>query len=293
MKMYLCKTERPNFGDELNAWMWPRLIDTAFDNDESQLFLGIGSILYDSFPKSVRKVVFGAGYGGYTSPPRMDETWQVYFVRGKLTAKYLSLDPSLALGDAAILIRSLLGEEPRKTHKVSFMPHWESTLLGDWPRVCQQAGIHYLDPCAEVTEVLREIRESELVLTEAMHGAIVSDAVRVPWIPIRPIGPIHRMKWNDWASALGITLQPSILAASSFHEYLSGRVNRKRVTHFLQGSGGRLIGRIAQRHFIDSASSQLLKIASEPPCMSSDAAIRFAHEQMLAKLAEFRRDFPR
>jgi succinoglycan biosynthesis protein ExoV len=291
MKMYYCKTPKPNFGDELNSWLWPQLIDAKFDSDNSKLFLGIGSILYDSFPKEVLKVVVGAGYGGYTPPPKIDDSWRIYFVRGKLTAKHLLIDAELGIGDAAILIRSCIGPEPKKVHKVSFMPHWESTLVGDWSSVCQEAGIHYLDPCAKVTEVIQGIRESELVVTEAMHGAIVSDALRVPWIPVRPIDQSHRMKWDDWASALDMSLMPSVLTASTFPEYLSGRLNSHTATRILQRQVGKLIRRVSRASFLDSAASRLTSIATGTPCMSSDSAITSAHEKMLTKLEAFSRDF--
>ena len=31
--------------------------------------------------------------------------------------------------------------------------------------------------------MLSEIRRSKMVMTEAMHGAVLTDALRVPWVP--------------------------------------------------------------------------------------------------------------
>jgi hypothetical protein len=43
MKMYYCKLERPNFGDDLNVWLWPRLLPDFFDEDESTMAMTMGN----------------------------------------------------------------------------------------------------------------------------------------------------------------------------------------------------------------------------------------------------------
>lgn len=87
MKMFAYRGKHENFGDELNHWLWERLLPGFFDDDESQLFLGIGSILYDNFDPNMQKIVFGSGYGGYTNPPKVDRNWTFYFVRGRRLPK--------------------------------------------------------------------------------------------------------------------------------------------------------------------------------------------------------------
>ena len=63
MKMFAFRGKVSNFGDELNHWLWPKLLPANFfDDDDGKLFLGIGSILYDSHPAKSQKIVFGAGY---------------------------------------------------------------------------------------------------------------------------------------------------------------------------------------------------------------------------------------
>jgi exopolysaccharide glucosyl ketal-pyruvate-transferase len=291
MKMYYYRGPRPNFGDALNAWLWPRLLPDFFDNDESALFLGIGSILYDFFPPAARKVVFGAGYGGYTSVPHIDERWAFYFVRGPLTARRLGLDPSLAIGDGAILVRSCVPLRPRKVHRASFMPHWESAMDGDWSTVSSRAGLHYIDPSGDVDRVIADILDSEMVVTEAMHGAIVADALRVPWVPVRPVQSPNRGKWFDWAAALGIELRPQPLAPSNALESaVSLTAGSKPRVRALRTRWQRLrpLGRGV---FHRRAVKTLLAASNGPLHLSTRSAIEQAHARMLEQLDRLRRDF--
>lgn len=291
MKLYYCQTPKPNFGDELNPWMWPRLLPDMFDDDNQELFLGIGSVLFDYFPTSSRKVVFGAGYGGYTPAPQLDAGWKIYFVRGHLTADMLGVDRSLALGDAAILLRSCVAARPQKKFPVSFMPHWESAVFGDWPAVCERAAIHYIDPCASVESVLHDILASDRIISEAMHGAIVADALRVPWLAMQPIRRRNRMKWLDWASALGITLDPRNVGPSNAFELCVAWLDAHPLWSRRLERRGLVLRRLGRELFIDRSASRLARIARMTPSLSADSAIEQAHSAMLDKLEDFRRDF--
>ena len=284
MKLFYYRGDKPNFGDDLNAWMWPRLMPGIWDDDEDVIFLGIGSILFDSFPKTSRKIVFGAGYGGYTPLPQIDESWKFYFVRGKYTARSMNIDPTLGIGDAAILLRSCIPVRPAKRHKVSFMPHWESTLFGNWREACRLAGIHYIDPTATVEQTLDDILSSELVITEAMHGAIVSDALRVPWVAVTPLQTQHHMKWQDWASALDLNINSHPLGASTLlesalqraegHAYVTGKLRRR----------GNFLRHVLPSVFADRVAGQLVKLADMAPTLSRDASIESSHQRMLENM---------
>jgi succinoglycan biosynthesis protein ExoV len=294
VNLYFYRGEKPNFGDELNTWMWPKLIDGVWGQDDDSIFLGIGSIIFDTFPADKTKIVFGAGYGGYTPLPIIDESWKFYFVRGKLTARALGIDEKLGIGDAAILLRSCVKHKVEKKHKISFMPHWGSTFEGNWQLACRYASINYIDPCAPVDVVLEQILGSQLVITEAMHGAIVSDALRVPFIPVQPLSNTHAMKWFDWASALDMDLKPSRIPSSSllealvlfFHERNPAIANICRYK-------GRSLLKIAPQAFAQRAAARLLSISKNDPCLSSDISIERSHDQMLSKLDELIRDLGR
>ena len=191
-----------NFGDELNGWLWPRVLPAGFDRPDDVLFLGIGTLLQSTVPAAPTKVVLGAG-SGYGALPTLDHRWHVYAVRGPRTAERLGLDPALAITDAAALLARLVPPQAAR-RGVGFMPHHISHGCYRWRRVCRAAGITYLDPCAPADETLRRIAGLELVIAEAMHAAIVADALRVPWIPVRAYPHINTFKWEDWTASLAL-----------------------------------------------------------------------------------------
>jgi succinoglycan biosynthesis protein ExoV len=290
MKLYYYRGLRPNFGDELNTWLWPQLLPGFFDGDDRSLFLGIGSTVFDWLPRDSQKIVFGAGYGGYTPVPVIDERWTFYFVRGRVTAETLRLDASTAIGDAAILVRS--GEVPRpaKAYKASFMPHWQSARDGEWVDVVREAGLHYVDPSGDVVGVLTQILASQLVITEAMHGAIVADALRVPWIAVQPLQARNRMKWLDWASALDLGIRFGPLSPSSAFEYVVNLTRNKPYTPWVHRRK-RVLQRLASRSLKERAVRSLLDLSRREPQLSRDEAIDRAHSRMLEQLKRLRRDF--
>ena len=161
--LYYCKTPKGNFGDDLNLWLWPRLAPEVCDEQDSTLFIGIGTILSHHIPPKPVKVVFGAGCGKTGPLPKIDDRWKIYCVRGPLTAARLNLDPALALVDPAILVRRFLNRPAGPKYPVSFMPHLQSMPHADWEALCARIGFHCIDPRAGVERVLMEIQKTELL----------------------------------------------------------------------------------------------------------------------------------
>lgn len=279
MKLTYFRGDPPNFGDELNAWMWDALLPSGFlDDDDSTLFLGIGSIIQDIYPAVARKVVVGSGFAGaYSALPDVhDGTWDFRFVRGAETCRKLGLDPALAITDAAVLLRAVPLPAPAPGIGTAFIPHYESVERGNWAKVCELAGVHLIDPTRPSREVLAEIRGADLVIAEAMHGAIVSDAMRTPWIGLRTMHHVHRAKWFDWAASLGIDYRPERLAPSNGREFWAYHTGR-------WGSGPRARAVFGSRAFrpidavIERASAaSLRRLARMQPQLSSDRAIEAA-----------------
>ena len=294
MQNYYFKGPVINFGDDLNAWLWPKLIPEVLAGAEpGSLLLGIGSILFDSHPANLMKVVLGSGYAGYTPKPHVDGNWKFYFVRGPRTAEALGLDPKLAITDAAILLRSVhpSARSMPKTYPVSFMPHWESAQHGDWAEVTRAAGVHFIDPRSSVESTLEQLAATELLITEAMHGAIVADALRVPWVPVSPTNPQHHFKWHDWCDSLGIAYRPNRLGTSSAREYarLKGLKDSFR-GRFLYKFGSKR-GSLLDTLFKQAAVRRLTQLKRVPPSLSSEAQCGLRTEQAVERLEMFRADY--
>lgn len=201
-----------NFGDELNPWLWHRLIPELLDQDENRRLVAIGTLLNHTLPKTPEKIIFGAG-AGYGPVPSIDSTWKIYFVRGTLSAKSLNLDPELAITDPAILVRKLFSPSGKKTYRWSYVPHFSEEIHNGagWRELCSSIGVHYIDPTAPLEQVLTEIAESEIVFAEAMHGAIVADALRTPWVAVKTKQDILAFKWNDWLSSVQLPYSPFVV----------------------------------------------------------------------------------
>ncbi|GFE68170.1 polysaccharide pyruvyl transferase family protein [Chroococcus sp. FPU101] len=226
MQLYYCKYPdgRQNFGDALNPWMWQQLLpDIINDEDDGVTFVGIGTLIHEALPrrtsKAKKRVIFGTGAGfpgsEYKSMPQIDDSYTIYSLRGPLSAKALQVSETLAITDGAILVRRLFDYHQPKKYRFSYMPHYNFAGEG-WAQVCQNLGFGYIDPSSPVEESLALISQTEILLTEAMHGAILADAFGVPWIPIKTDPSILDFKWQDWCLSVGVEYQP--VSMSRYHQ---------------------------------------------------------------------------
>lgn len=209
---------QPNFGDELNPWLWPKLRPDLFSQKgqgqaDSAIFVGTGTLLNDRLPERVgansRLIVFSTG-AGYEQPlKQIPDRWQICCVRGPLSARKLGLPPEKAITDGGILIARVSAPSGSR-QGCSFMPHIHSAAPAaeSWQRICLQANIRYIDPRWPIEKVLQAIGTSELLLAEAMHGAIAADALRVPWMPVITTPRIYPFKWQDWCASMNVPYRP-------------------------------------------------------------------------------------
>ena len=218
MKPYYWESQHGNFGDDLNLWLWDFLLPGFREVHRDVLLVGVGTVLNSALlPKEGRKLVLGSGFG-YGSPPDMRDRdlWDIRCVRGPLTAEKVGVREELGIVDPAVMVADMpdFTGQPKR-YKRAFVPHWESAVAGLWPAVCKAAGLDYIDPRGEAKAVIRKIAQSELIVAESMHGAILADAFRVPWVAVTTSANINSFKWRDWAATLGVEHRPRRIPIST------------------------------------------------------------------------------
>ncbi len=218
MNVYYYRAGEANLGDDLNAWLWQRLIPDQLLVDDDRLMLGIGTIIGQRIPSATRRIIFTSGLGYNPNTPDVcGPGWEVLAVRGPLTAAALGLSSEAAVTDGAILV-SLFPEfncPAAERRGTVFMPHLSAARAVDWRPICSAAGIEYLDPRDEHFSVLRRLGSARLVLADAMHAAIIADSLRVPWIPLSTSAEINTFKWLDWTLSMQVPYVPEELPALS------------------------------------------------------------------------------
>jgi succinoglycan biosynthesis protein ExoV len=216
MKYIYYKDPNGNFGDDLNGWLWPQLFGEEKNIDDIA-FIGIGSILFNNHKiisnLDQKKIVFGTGIRPTHEKFIIDDKWDVKFLRGPLSSIYFN-NKYEYISDAAYAVRLIEKfnsiKNIKKKHEISLMPYFRSVNYFDWKSICEKLGFNYISPLSEngVEFTLNEISSSKYLITEAMHGAILADALRVPWhryILTTPIteGPmVSEFKWLDWLSSI-------------------------------------------------------------------------------------------
>ncbi|MBK5205117.1 MAG: polysaccharide pyruvyl transferase family protein [Polaromonas sp.] len=279
MLLYYHRDPLGNFGDDLNPWLWERLFPSAFAgcvvhdprlrcefDAKSSLFIGIGTLLNSNVPKENPKIVLGAGVG-YGEQPVIDDTWRILSVRGPLTAQRLGLPNHVGLIDPAVLavdFSPLTGTESDR-NVVSYMPHCGSARNANWATIASEAGVNFIDPQWPVERVLSALRQTRLLITEALHGAILAESYRIPWVPVKSSPRVLEFKWNDWCLSIGLEYRPTRIPAlwpenEAWAASLKAIVKRRIVVSRIRAIAARANGQLAGDGIFADKKGQLLDV---------------------------------
>jgi len=229
MKLHYFRSPHGNFGDDLNAWLWPELLPGVWDDGSDGItFVGIGTILNRLVPQTRLKIVAGSGVGYSPLPPNLhDGSWDFLGIRGPLSARAAGLPEKTVITDSAILLGTIDGlvkPQNKRAGDIVFVPHVSSVETGAWDKICERLGITYIDPRWDFHRVFALIGNARLVLAEAMHGAIVADTLRVPFVPLVSSREISSFKWMDWTLSMGLPYRPIRLPPSTMLDFMRDRM---------------------------------------------------------------------
>ena len=131
----------------------------------------------------------------------------IKFVRGPLSAKALGLIKDQYITDPAILTPLVYPvESEHKVYEFSYMPHFTVDSENN-RKVFESLGIHYISPKSPIESIIKNINQTNILLSEAMHGAIVADAYRIPWIPVYSYDSFNFFKWKDWSLSQNLEIK--------------------------------------------------------------------------------------
>lgn len=206
-----CRNDDFNFGDDLNNWFWPTLLEGCLDSSDNIYLVGIGTLLtskrFEKTLSKAKKIVILSSGAWDRDCPLLDDRAVIYGVRGPRTARRLGIPEEFVVGDGAYLLRTLKLGPSEKNLKTAFTPHHRSEQYVDWETICDAAGLKFISTRQPVDTFISKIRRCEKVISEAMHGAIAADAFRIPWVGTRFAPNFNDEKWLDWSEALDINLK--------------------------------------------------------------------------------------
>lgn len=213
MELHYYRGKRPNFGDDLNAQLWREVLPAGVWEAPDAVLVGVGSILTGpglAHLVEAGQQVFVLGTGtSYGGEPRQVEDWHVLAVRGPLTASVIGR-PEAAATDGAYLVVDAPGivGPPQPRTETLFIPHLRTLRDRPWERAAAEAGLTFVSPEWSVEQVFDHFARAELVVTEAMHGAIIADALRIPWVPVQVSPELDEFKWRDWLGSVELPFEP-------------------------------------------------------------------------------------
>lgn len=191
---------RPNFGDDLNPELFEVLSGQQFrfevDRNAPHI-LGMGSILEMAAPSSV---VCGSGFlqapRGMAPTPR-----RLVAVRGALSRAAFETGDHVILGDPAVLISEVITRPEEKRYRFGLIPHIRS--VDSW-NARNSKRLKLIHPGQSPWDIVREIAQCEIVLSQSLHGLIIADALDTPNVWVAPSETMvgGRFKFDDYFTTI-------------------------------------------------------------------------------------------
>ena len=194
----------------------------------------------------------------------------------------MGLPSQSAVTDAAALLRRQRVLPKREIrYRFSYMPHAEFSYGAgsSWEKICHDLGFGYISATWSFERILEALAETEVLITEAMHGAIIADTMRVPWIAAQSSQVINAFKWEDWTRSVHLEYQPHMLTSLWEHP----KFRRSWIKYTLKQPHGLRMLQIR---------SQLKNIAATAsPQLSRETVLDALVDELEERLSWLKKDF--
>ena len=212
MKKIFIQVKGENAGDNLNKVLWDLLLPANKFLPGDEAVLGVGTFHNPVVPIGVRKLhIFGSG-SDLTNKIEWLKKFEcdIHFVRGPLTARDWNCKGKSLTDGALLLCQTSLRDLPNiKSKKVGYIPHHCSSNNANFQKICDSADIEFIDVRTKnIQKFISQVKSCDYIISEALHGAIVADIFRKPWVAIKSSGYINEHKWIDWCMSLNLSYAP-------------------------------------------------------------------------------------
>lgn len=150
--------------------------------------------------------------------------------------------------------------------------------------MCEVTGIRFIDPSSPVEQILGEIQSTDVLISEALHGVIAADALRTPWIAIRPLEKINRMKWFDWERSMNLEIDTQDMCSSTVRELFRNIYIKhpRAVSAFNKITFG--AGKFLDELLFDRVVKNIRDVKKAKPQLSSPSRIDELTDKMTEKM---------
>lgn len=214
-----------NFGDDINFSFLTEITDKQHKKynkkDKKINYSFIGSILFDEWIDDFTEI-WGSGF--LYKHNLKNKPYKIYAVRGPKTRDQLldlNIDCPEVYGDPALLFPYYYQPYVMKKYKLGIIPHHSHIKSDILNKFKDNKDILIIDftKYNDWKDIIKEIVECEFIVSESLHGLIISEAYRIPniWISIgKNIG--QNFKFEDFFLSINKPLYDSYLVTEETTE---------------------------------------------------------------------------
>ncbi|MBS7697971.1 polysaccharide pyruvyl transferase family protein [Chelatococcus sp. YT9] len=196
-----------NCGDAISAYILKNQFAATgvFTESSQPHLLPIGSIF---FMANANSYIWGSGVLSPSVALGAIDVTKIRALRGELTRNHLRSAglqvPDVPLGDPGILVKRLVSpDQMRARYRAAIVPHHSSLHSKAFDAFRASDEFCVVDMMDDSLLPLEQIAQSEVVISQSLHGLVFAEALGRPslWISNRN-EPVWNFKFNDWFSMM-------------------------------------------------------------------------------------------